>query len=55
MVDQLNLSDADLIVHARSIFLDGRGGSHRTANGCCLLSNYGSFSGRSPSEAQRQD
>ena len=39
VVDQLNLADADLVIHARSIFLDRLSGSHRTANGCRLLSS----------------
>src|SRR5262249_10210566 len=36
-IDQLNLSDADLLVDARTVLLNGRGGSHRTTNGYSLL------------------
>src|SRR6185312_13313273 len=32
-IDQLNLADADLLVDARAVFLNGQRGFHRTANG----------------------
>ena len=36
-IDQLDLADADLLVDARAVFLDGRRGLHRTTNGYFLL------------------
>jgi hypothetical protein len=36
-VDQLDLADADLVIDARAVFLNGQRGLHRTANGGYLL------------------
>jgi len=40
LVDQLYLADADLLVNARAVLLNGRRGSHRTTNGMVSLCCY---------------
>jgi hypothetical protein len=37
LVDQLDLADADLIIDARAVLLNGQRSSHRATNGSGLL------------------
>src|SRR4029079_19201318 len=46
LVDQMNLTDADLFIDARAVLLDGCRRSHGTTNGGCLLGCYKSLQNR---------